>query len=193
MGYYIRAFCLSDKVPTIREILTWAASQGCKLEIASDFQNLDLDLIEWEQVGIVYKQGKLPFLCEINRDDGTDDCLMREEVEEFKEFLSEVKGLFNINKKKVLNQLERTRFIISNQIPTSDFDDEGYDANGIFLTYFVQHCGGMIQADGEGFYEGNKLIVKIIKPKLSKANCSPRAKTPRLGNLETRLKAGCTA
>jgi len=30
-----------------------------------------------------------------------------------------------------------------------------------FPDYFVQHNGGMIQADGEGFYEGNKVIVAL--------------------------------
>jgi hypothetical protein len=39
--------------------------------------------------------------------------------------------------------------------------DEGYNANGDFLTYFVEHCGAMIQADGEGFYEGHNVILAL--------------------------------
>jgi hypothetical protein len=42
-----------------------------------------------------------------------------------------------------------------------DIDDDGYDANGEFLRYFVDHCGGMIQADSEGFYEGSTIVVEL--------------------------------
>ena len=39
--------------------------------------------------------------------------------------------------------------------------NDGNNANGHFLTFFVEHCGGMIQADGEGVYEGAKLILPL--------------------------------
>lgn len=161
MGYCVRAFCTFERVPTIKEILDWVKTQGYELEVAPDFKDSDLNTDKWEQIGIIYKKGKLPFLSEVNVDDGSVDCLIKDEIEEFKEFLEEVNGLLNWNKKKVLKHLSETKYIIANQIPTSDFDDDGYNANGEFLNYFVKYCGGMIQADGEGFYEGNKLIVKL--------------------------------
>jgi hypothetical protein len=42
-----------------------------------------------------------------------------------------------------------------------DIDDDGYTAAGVFLSYFVDHCGGLIQADGEGFYERERLLVEL--------------------------------
>ncbi|KNY25529.1 hypothetical protein [Pseudobacteroides cellulosolvens] len=161
MGYYVRAFCTSDRVPTIKEIFDWAASQGYKLGVSDNFKDIDMKSNNWERVDILYKAGKLPILSEINRDEGTDNCLMREEIEEFKERLSEVRGLLNIKKKKVETHLANTRYIVANELPISNIDDDGYNANYIFLKYFVVHCGGMIQANGEGFYEGDKLIIKI--------------------------------
>ncbi len=47
------------------------------------------------------------------------------------------------------------------ELATSDIDDDGYDALGNLLAYFVENNGGMIQADGEGFYEGDRLIVEL--------------------------------
>ena len=121
MGYYIRAFCASDKIPALKEILEWARAQGYELQIDPSFKD-DLNSDKWEQAGIIYKNGKQPFLAEINTDNGSDDCLMKDEINEFKEFLAEIKGLFNFNKKKVLKHLNATKYIVATQIPINDFD-----------------------------------------------------------------------
>src|ERR687888_98337 len=46
-------------------------------------------------------------------------------------------------------------------VDVSRAGDDGYDAVGVFLGFFVEHCGGMVQADAEGFYEGGQLIVEL--------------------------------
>jgi len=46
-------------------------------------------------------------------------------------------------------------------LPTSDIDEDGYTALGHVLTYFVNNNAAIIQADGEGFYEGEKVIVEL--------------------------------
>ena len=158
MGYYVRAFCTSEHIPSIKELLEWAESQGCLLFVPD---GTDLEARDWDQLDIYYKKEKLPFLSEINRYQDDAECLMRTEIEEFKEFLSEVRSFLNFGKTKVINHLNKAKYIVANQIPTSDFDDDGYNALGVYLQYFVKYCGGMVQADGEGFYEGNKLIVKL--------------------------------
>jgi hypothetical protein len=60
----------------------------------------------------------------------------------------------------VLAHLRESRAVVTVQL-FSDIDDGGYDAVGIFLGFFVEHCGGMIHADLEGFYDGDRLIVKL--------------------------------
>ena len=47
------------------------------------------------------------------------------------------------------------------EIADPDIDDDGLEANWKFLRYFERHFGGMIHADGEGFYENERLIVKV--------------------------------
>jgi hypothetical protein len=81
-----------------------------------------------------------------------------EEIQEFIEFLNDVNE--SAEKAKVLAQLRGTRAVVSAQL-LSDIDDDGYHAVGIFLSFFVAHCDGMIQADGEGFYEDDRTIVEL--------------------------------
>ena len=82
--------------------------------------------------------------------------------EELKEFLAKLGSPGkNRVKKKVVDHLKATRFIVALLLPKGDMDDAGWDANGQILTYFLDHCGALIQADGEGFYEGSKLILEM--------------------------------
>jgi hypothetical protein len=90
---------------------------------------------------------------------GDSESTCEEEIEEFLEMLEEVRK----SKKKdlIIKHLHQTAFVVACQIPTSDFEDDGFNAVGTFLQYFLQHSGGMIQADGEGFYDGTKLVVAL--------------------------------
>src|SRR5690242_6286445 len=131
MGYYVRAFCASDKVPTPKELLKYVKSKGISLGLEAD--GVDIDSTKWDQVAWTYKEGKLPILMECNRD-SSEDGLFREEIDEFLEFIG--KPGFSLAKRRVIGHLKESKYIISCQLPTSDIDDDGYDANGTLLTYF---------------------------------------------------------
>jgi hypothetical protein len=171
MGYYVRAFCSNSKIPNLADIQAWLRERGSNAVLdetnhavesarAGELKPsiLDLNAPNWEQIAIAYRAGKLPILVECNRDDGSGECLMREEVAEFVEL---VKDYHSVATQLVLKHLAATKFIIACQLPTSDIEDDGYDANGEFLSFFVERCGGMIQADGEGFYDKNKVVVPL--------------------------------
>jgi len=159
MGYYVRAFCTSETIPTIANVLGWLEKRGRRLELDKGMSAVDEDSIEWEQLALVYRRGKLPILAECNRDDGSPESLMQQEIGEFLDSIGRPGP--SLAKQRVISHLKKTRYIIACQLPTSDIDDDGYDSNADFLNYFVENCGGMIQADGEGFYEGSKLIVRL--------------------------------
>jgi hypothetical protein len=170
MGYYVRAFCKASTIPSLAVIQTWlhehehapgvwfadpnhtADEPSGPALSASDLQSPD-----WTQVELVYKPGKLPIVVECNRDD-EPDSLVRAEVAEFRELIGEPKR--STAKRRVLDHLAETKFIVACQL-LSDIDDDGYEANYQFLNYFVQRCAGIIQADGEGFYDGDKIIIKV--------------------------------
>jgi hypothetical protein len=158
VSYYVRAFCTTGEPPAIRPILDFAKERGFVVEGVSNATGLDDPA--WEQAAVVYKTGKSPILLEINREQaGEDGSLFREEIEEFLEFLEDAPN--NSNRKRVEQHLRETRFTVAAQLATSDIDDDGYNALGNMLRYFVEHNGGMIQADGEGFYDGNEVIVAL--------------------------------
>jgi hypothetical protein len=149
MGYYLRVFCMSPEIPSLRAVFEWAEVRDVRLDAPS----ADVDAPSWRQAEVVYKTGRQPFVAETDADQ-----LLREEVEEFVEFLEDVDD--SSEKQKVLDHLEQSKAVVSTQL-LGDVDDDGYAAAGTFLTFFVEHCGGLIQADGEGFYDGNRLIVEL--------------------------------
>ena len=155
MGYFTRVFCKSNKKPSVKQILDSLNSKGYTAK-----SNLDQEENEsenWTEFELIYKEGKLPILVEINQI-GESDGLAKEEIEEFKEAIGKPK-LFESSKKRVLKHLDQTNFILCNQLPTSDIDDKGYDINGELMELFRIECEGIVQCDGEGFYSGTKLIV----------------------------------
>jgi hypothetical protein len=156
MGYFTRVFCKSEIKPSIKQILDRINSLG--YSVNSNLDPNESDSKDWTNFELNYKDGKLPILVEVNKL-GDSDGLAEDEIEEFQESIGKPR-LFSSNKKKVLKHLEQTKFILCNQLPTSDIDDDGYDINGELMSIFVYEYDGMIQCDGEGFYFEGKLIVE---------------------------------
>jgi hypothetical protein len=153
MAYWMRVFCTEGAPPPLEEVLAWTAAQGQQLRLSEGAEHVPGS---WSRVAIEYRGSKLPFLAEIT---SIEDPEGRKEVEEFVELIAETAG--SPERQRALDHLERTRFILANEIPTSDFDEYGFDAVGEFMRFFVEHHGGMIQADGEGLYEGDQLVVRL--------------------------------
>jgi hypothetical protein len=156
MAYWMRVFCTEGAPPPLEEVCAWTAARGQHLrpsEVTASPEHLSGS---WSSAEIEYRAGKLPFLAEIS---WVEDPEGEEEVAEFVELLAETAD--SPERQRALEHLERTCFVLANEIPTSDFDKDGFDAVGEFMWYFVEHNGGMIQADGEGFYEGDQLAVRL--------------------------------
>jgi hypothetical protein len=156
MGYFTRVFCKSNSKPNVKQILEKLNSKSHSAK--SNLDENELQAENWTDFELIYKEGKLPILVELNEIKKSDG-LAEEEIEEFKEAIGKP-GLFDSSKKKVLKHLNQTTFILCNQLPTSDIDDDGYDINGELMEIFATECEGMVQCDGEGFYSGTKLIIK---------------------------------
>ena len=158
MSYFVRAFCTDSMVPELNKVIQWLQQKGYNISLDQQVVQTDACSPDWNQAAVVYKQGKMPIIVECNKDTGSEDCLMKEEIDEFLEFVGSP-GL-SLQKRAVVKHLKKTKYIIACRLPTTDIDDDGYKINNIFLDYFVEHHGGLIQADAEGFYKGNNLIVK---------------------------------
>lgn len=149
MAYYLRVFCRSDEIPPLSVVFEWAKGRGVRLEAPT----ADPEASGWEQAEVIYRPDRQPFIAERSVGD-----LLREEIEEFTEFLEDLDE--SPERQDVLDHLDQSRAVVAAQL-LSDIDDDGYNAVGTFLTYYVEHCGGLIQADGEGFYRGERVIVEL--------------------------------
>jgi hypothetical protein len=154
MGYYVRAFCKSHVVPTIgtveealRSGLPHARFETSELRTSN----------QWSQIELHYKGGKDPVVVEININTGPES-LAAEECLEFVEAIGDPQS--SKPKAHVIEHLRSTRYIVCCQL-LSDIDDDGFEANGQLLDYFVDKHEGIIQADGEGFYDGRNLAVEL--------------------------------
>src|SRR6266699_3320065 len=157
MGNYIRAFCVWEEVPSVTKLVQWLGTRGVSVKVV-DGDPMKMQWRGWEQVGLIYKEGKLPIMARCMRTDAKDSAA----AEEVKSFIERIGAVGkNKIKKRIVDHLKATRFIIALRLPKADMDDAGWDANGQILTYFLDHCGALIQADGEGFYEVAKLILEI--------------------------------
>jgi len=156
MAYWMRVFCTEGEPPPLEDVLTWVAERGPALALDTDLIDVDPSSPGWTQAAISYRPEKQPFLAETII---ATEPEAKEELDEFVELLEDAQD--SPAKGNVLAHLRQTTFIVANQIPTSDFENDGYDSVGEFMRFFVEQNGGMIQADGEGFYEGDKLVVQL--------------------------------
>ncbi len=152
MGYYTRVFCKSGQVPTFNQLRNCMAAKNVTYQL----QGGEDENEEWTNLELIYKEGKLPVLVEINRVDNPED-IAKDEVDEFLEAIGSP-GL-SFKKRKVIRHLKATQYIICCQLPTSDIDDDGFDANSELMDFFVSNYEGMSQADGEGFYDNDDHIL----------------------------------
>jgi len=112
---------------------------------------------KWDRLNFFYKNDKKPIVVKLDINDGSENLVTKE----CKEFIDEIgnPGL-SFAKRKIIKHLKNVKYIICSQI-LNDADDDSYNLNGELLNYFVNNYEGLIQADGEGFYNGYKLIVKL--------------------------------
>jgi len=156
MSYFTRVFCKSENIPTVSELLKLVNSLG--YSVSTNLSQKELESTGWAEFELRYKEGKLSILVEINKV-AIEGGLAKEEIGEFKDAIGKP-GFFDKSKKRVLKHLDQTQYIICNQLPMSDIDDEGHEINEQFMKIFVDHYEGMMQFDDEGFYEDSKLILK---------------------------------
>jgi len=154
MGYYVRAFCTSETIPSLAQVEQElkAAWPAMRFETEDDRH-----AVPWEGVEFYYSDAAQPILVELNVNDAPDS-MAAEEAQEFIDDLEDVED--EAAKAKVVQHLQATRYVVCCQF-LGDVPDEGFEANEKLLDIFVAKYGGMVQADGEGFYEGSDLLIDM--------------------------------
>lgn len=154
MGYYTRVFCRSEKSPTFIELQNYMSSHNAVYRLEGEVDDND---ISWTNFELHYKEGKHPIPVDLSWCD-EEGSVGHEELDEILDDIG-APGL-SFKKRKVIKHLRKTRYIVCNQL-LSDLDDDGYIANDLLMTYFVNKYQGMIHAENEGYYSSdNRILLK---------------------------------
>ena len=150
--YFVRVFCTAGDVPPPIDLVDWLEARELRVRLNnSEAQNAKWR--SWSHLELVYQKDRSPIPATCTRGEEA-----QREAERFIEQIGPV-GASKV-KKRVVEMLKKTRFIVTFQHPV-DMDDVGYDVSGQLLTYFDENNAALIEADREGFYERSKLVLKV--------------------------------
>ena len=155
-GFYMRVFCTQATAPALGAMLDYLAAQDILLSPAGP-EAEGAGSGAWESATLSDAQGGDVSL-QCSRDDGSGECLLRQEVNEFLRRVGP--GRLSPTKHKVIRHLKGTRMIIACKIPPGRAI-EGLPVHQRLLHYFASRCDGLIQIDGQGFFDRNKRILDI--------------------------------
>lgn len=159
MSYWVHIYCTAPEAPTLRQIIDWAASQDGSLTVDPAEGPAALDTPDWGAAWLRENDGRSPFQSEIYADDGSDDCLFRQEMTELEQAVEEIEP--SANQARVFQHLKASRYLVANQLLTSPFEDDEYRGLHLYLAYYVEHCGGLVHADNIGFLDGARVILHL--------------------------------
>jgi hypothetical protein len=154
MGSFLRAF-LPEPFPfSPRDIIDWGARLGCPLVLEPDSPETDLDSRDWESLILLHQPSETPVPIDI--------CRGEDAAEEIGEFVEMIKPLWlRWGKRAVLDHLSRSRAVCGVQVLASGSHWEHATlAAQVVMQLCSQRHGALIQADGEGFYRGTRLILR---------------------------------
>ena len=142
MGYYVRLFTtslLGTLVPLQAQMLQ---------------QNYHVKPVGTNQLDIHYDANRSPLTADLTHS-GNDTT--RKEIEHFIERVASLKNEPDQN--LVLDVLARTQSLIAIGVP-EDYDHEN-DTLTRLVDIVANFAEGLFQVDGEGFYDGSNLILRL--------------------------------
>jgi len=168
----IRVFCIASTLPSLRDCLGFAAGAGEGVILAIDIDDIaavDADSSSWSAVRLLYREDASPLAVTVTRDADTAPDFRRT----LQHFLAVLDGNTDAQASTVRAHLAATRAIVTVALPALPVDpdqtDETYETNedalesvAWFTRIFVEQYGGLLQADGDGFYDrDNDLILAL--------------------------------
>ena len=158
---YSRVFCQNENSPPLRLLLDFLRSRG-QIPLTPNMDQAAFDDWAWVQVALGYNRERKPIQLFCVRDRGSYQDVFEQERAHFLQVLS---VFDDIEADLMREYVTRARFILTTQLVPSDIRDEGYDFNGWILQFYQEHCNGIVQVDGQGFFSPRgELIVDLSTP-----------------------------
>ena len=151
----MRVFCRENTAPTPGEILqsVGAAKLSASLDPEAVIDPTDPD---WQHLLLRLPEGSTLI---VDRDRSPNGGVVREEVDAFLARLDSVPN--SRAKRRVVDHLRETRQVIALQVPTSSIDSSGWTVVRAIVRLLIRSADGMAQAEGQGFYLDNDLVVEL--------------------------------
>jgi hypothetical protein len=163
MTYYLSAFCTDGEIPSPGQVQTWATGRTPPITIDPD----EPPDCRWHSINIYYGPDDRAFTVDIYGpgDPPEYDWLdvLPGTIEDFRAALETLPP--TPGRDRVLAHLARTRFLVSISVPLSQFaqDEIAWSATDLLLQYFIERHGGMVHAEGEGFYDHDQKILATVR------------------------------
>ncbi len=159
--FFTRVFCLRKEPPPISLLIEYLKARGATPIIPSEVPEKLLNSWNWVGMEIGYAKDKKPILVTCVRKGGAQDDIFKQDIEGLLNF---VEAHREIDNWRVVDQLRGCRFYIADVLDKNDITEEGYDFNGWILQFFQENCDGMVQIDGQGYYDENGELLFELPP-----------------------------
>ncbi len=159
--FFTRVFCLRKESPPLGLLVEFLKARGATPILPSEVNEKLLNSWNWVGIEIAYARDRKPILLTCARKGSAQDDIFKQDIEGILNF---VEAHHEYDNWRVADQLRACRFYIATILDKNDVTDEGYDFNGWILQFFQENCDGMVQIDGQGFYNADGEIIFDMPP-----------------------------
>jgi hypothetical protein len=159
--FFTRVFCLRKEPPPLGLLVEFLKARGTTPILPTEVNEKLLNSWNWVGVEIGYDKDRTPIMLTCIRKDSAQDEVFKQDI---KGFLNFVETHREIDNWRVADQLHACRFYVASILDKNDITDEGYDFNGWILQFFQENCDGLVQIDGQGFYNGEGELIFELPP-----------------------------
>ena len=155
--FFTRVFCLRKESPPLALLIEFLKAKKLTPILPKEVDDKLLNVWNWVGVEITYNKDRAPILLTCVRKDSAQGEIFDQDIQGLLNFAEAHRELDNW---QVVDQLRGCRFYVATILDKNDITEEGYDFNGWILQFFQENCNGMVQIDGQGFFdaEGEVLL-----------------------------------
>jgi len=155
--FFTGVFFLRKESPPLALLIQFLKAKKLTPILPKEVDDKLLNVWNWVGVELTYNKDRAPILLTCVRKDSAQGEIFDQDIQGLLNFAEAHRELDNW---QVVDQLRGCRFYVATILDKNDITEEGYDFNGWILQFFQENCNGMVQIDGQGFFdaEGEVLL-----------------------------------
>ena len=159
--FIARVFCLRKEPPPLGLLIEFLKARSATPILPAEVTDKMLNSWNWVGIEIGYARDRKSIVLTCVRKGSAQDEIFKQEVQGFLDFVETHREIDNW---LVVDQLRGCRFYIAAILDKNDITEDGYDFNGWILQFFQENCDGMVQIDGQGFYNAEGEVIFELPP-----------------------------